>query len=548
VVDVTTTVTTTRRIIDTQNPKECTVKHGKPDATGSLGPVSRDLCVTERDPTTIREGTTGLQLVPDSNLGVPLNSTAGVLTDDQQTVELRDGMLLKSINVTSVGHAGDILMAVAKFVGVMVGAPPIFNRAAPAPSSLLAVSACSPFEPKYKDLPDAARLWIWENARACAQWNEIVKLDDARKARVDDRTALEKEIRAATRAELKEIYGRIDGINAALERLDGDLKKLHDAFDKPFAVFAEGLHLGTTSESSHHNQVVDLNDLPAGAGFDVGMTEEDVDKKINDPKASVPDASKKLWKDARMLITLDSSLAPCTPVKAIPANPDDKKYVQIAFRQGTPARLRVLILDQRRLEGDKPNEPAPMRLRIVADQWQNVVHPCTEVATTLFSRSAWAKREISFTFDDKGRPQKVERVSGSTALALASSLAGAATNLRDELATTLSKATQIESDRRTLELNDLTTRLERLKKEKDVFDAQLQLDEVGANREAALKQQQATSDLARLQAEISLRAVQDMKDQATELERVKTALELLKQQLEVLKAQQQLQAGKEGGM
>jgi hypothetical protein len=548
VVDLTTTVTTTRRIVDTTVADDCTVRHGKPDAKGVMQPVAHELCVTDKDPTTVREGGAQLKLVPVLKLGVPLNSSSGVMTDDQQTVQLRDGMMLDSINVSSIGRAGDVLMSIGKFAGVLLGGLSPFNRAAALPPTVLTVSSCDPFDPRYKDLPDTARLWIWENARACEQWKQIVKLDEARKARIDDRTALEKEIRGATPAELKQIYAHLDGINDAVDRLDTELKAFREAFDKPFAAFSDGLHLGAVSETSHHNRVLELTDLTPGAGFDVGMNAAQVDDQLK--KAGASDVVTKLWAASRLLITLDSSLpAKCAEVSSVPANPDDKKYVQIAFRQGTPARVRVMILDQQRLDGDKPDEPVPQRLRVAADQWENVVHPCTPVGATLFSRSAWAKREISFTFDDKGRPQKVERVSGSTALALATSLSGAATNLRDELAATMSKATQVESDRRTLELNDLTTRLERLKKEKDVFDAQLQLDSAGANRETSLKQQQATAEMAQLQAEISLKAAQDMKDQATELDRVKTALELLKQQLELLKAQQALQAAnKEGGV
>ena len=127
VIDVTTTVTTMRRIVDTTNPKACTVQHGKPDKTGTVVAVAHELCVTEKDPTTIREGKSALQLVPDTNLAVPLNNTSGALTDDHQIVEFRDGMLLKSLNVTSVGRAGDILMSVAKFVGVIVGGASIFS-------------------------------------------------------------------------------------------------------------------------------------------------------------------------------------------------------------------------------------------------------------------------------------------------------------------------------------------------------------------------------------------------------------------------------------
>jgi hypothetical protein len=195
--------------------------------------------------------------------------------------------------------------------------------------------------------------------------------------------------------------------------------------------------------------------------------------------------------------------------------------------------MRVLIADQ-------ADDSKEAKLRNVADRFDNFVHPCLPVSSMMFKRSAWADREITLTFDEKGRPVKLDRISKSDAAAIAASLSTAATTFRDELAATVSKSAEILTNRRKLELDNLTTKLERLKLEKDGLDAQLALDASGANFDAALKQKQAGAAMQQLEAEMALAAAQANADQKQQIDALKVSVEQIKQQIELVKAQQEL--------
>lgn len=548
VVDVAATVKVTRQIeaVPDGRRKDCKVVHAS---------ATKEFCVTESTVIT-REGAAASRLIPDPNLAVPVSDTTPALVDDHQVLELREGMLLASINATSVGRAGDVITSIAKFAGIFLGRLPVRVDATPPPPvqpPTVPISKCDPFAAAYRDLPDTMRLWLWENTSACSEWGAITKLSDARQDRVDDRLMLEEEIKSASGAELKVLLQKVKVIDEAVGKIDKEIKGRKDSFDAQFSVFAQQLRLGSTTETTHFNSVLDFRELPPGTGLQVGMPFEQVDDKAK----SYPASARELWNRANLIVSSDTTgvkLKPavgdqppeCATPVSVPSNTDTKKTVQIAFRQGTPARLRVWIADQRSMPGDQPGQPLPVRLRLIADQWQNVVHPCLGISTIKFSRSIWAKREVSLTFDERGRPLRLDRSTGSDGAAIAAAIAGAATAVRDEYATTLNKAAAEASDRRTIELAELTTRVEKLKKEKDILDAQLQVDVSRSGHEASFKRQQAAADLAQLEAELSLQTAQAAAEQKAQIEQLKVSLDHVNKQIELLKAQQQLQTLQDG--
>ena len=540
VVTTTTTVATTRKVEDlagTQRTR-CITGHGVlPEGQTTLQQVAHELCLTST-PLTTRDGTVGLQLVPDMKLAVSLSTKGGGLMDESQSVQLTDGMLLKGLNLSSVGRAGEALTSIAKFVGVVGRLLPLAGiGAAVPPPPLVPVSDCDPFSKDLRDLPASTRLWLWEQQARCDDWKRMSKLSDDRDALMDARVELEKQVQSADRPALETLLKKVDALNGEIGRLEKDLKARQDAFKLLAAANLEELNLGTRSQARQISRVLELPELPTSETLHAGDTSVDVTKFSK--------AAQTLWADAGIIAAMDGGQAcPDGHIK-LPDNSSSDKTVTVAVRQGMPVRISVFVMDQQPDPGEQP--PAVAKLRRVTDQWQNVMHPCLPVNTMTFSKSAWSKRSMAVAFDDRGRPQKVDWSSDSNVAAVAASLAGAATALRDEYAATTSKAVQIQADRRALQLNDLTARLEKLQKEKSVLDAQLQVDAAGLNREATLKQQQATADLAALQAEINLQNAQAGVEQKQQIEQMKSALDLLKQQLGLLQAQQDLEKARKGG-
>jgi len=91
-----------------------------------------------------------------------------------------------------------------------------------------------------------------------------------------------------------------------------------------------------------------------------------------------------------------------------------------------------------------------------------------------------------------------------------------------------------------LALDNLATKADRLKQEKAVLDAQLQLEGGQATFETALKQQQKQSELNALNTDVQLAAAQETREQRQQIEQLKVAIEQLQKSLELLKAQQEL--------
>ena len=128
----------------------------------------------------------------------------------------------------------------------------------------------------------------------------------------------------------------------------------------------------------------------------------------------------------------------------------------------------------------------------------------------------------------------------SSAAAAVTALASAATTFRDEYAATLAKMVEIDGNRRTLKLSDLTTRVDTLKKERERLDAQLATDTAASNFDLSLKQQRLAAEAAELQAQAALDAAQATAEQRLEIEKLKTEIDLVRRELELLKAKQEL--------
>jgi hypothetical protein len=533
-VQVSKTTRTTRRIetLKGDSVGRCAIRHA------GAGEPAVELCVTESAVTT-REGVISTRLVPDPRLSADVSLAGKPLTDDQTTIEWRDGMLLHSLNAQSTGRAGDIVTAIARFAGLVIGAPGLLptGRTTGPTAETRPVGTCNPFERPMTDQPDVLRLWLWENQEQCERWRETRRRQGARESLLDDRAALEHEIKGATAPELKLLVDKLAKVEGAIKKADSDLKARNEAFDAGLDAFAASLRLGVASTSRSYDQVLDLRDLPEPSGLSAGLDESTAGAAVR----SFSDAARQLWDEARLIVTFDPVVpASCDPGPQVPGNgaAGDKNVVTIYFRQGQPARMRAFIADQ-------ASDPVTPRLRVIADRFDNFVHGCLPVSAMSFSRSAWASRELSVTFDDRGRPVKLVRNSKTDAAAMAAALASSANGFRDELAATVARVADVQANRRKVELDDLTTRIEKTQTEKELLDAQLAVGVAGVNYDTALKQKQASAALDLLKADLALATAQATAEQARQIDALKAAIALVNQQIDLIKAQQALERVKQ---
>ena len=230
----------------------------------------------------------------------------------------------------------------------------------------------------------------------------------------------------------------------------------------------------------------------------------------------------------------------------------DNNQIEVRFRNGQPIRLDFYAARA------KPDPKIPGRvarmlsgaaeeeLVLTSDKIATAMLPGVAPGCVAFSASAFAKRELVVQFDENGQLARVDQITDSSAAAIAAALAAASTTFRDEYATSLSKAVEVQDNKRKLELGDLTTRIDALTKQRELIDAQTAADSAGANVELTLRRQQLAAELAELEAKTSLQTAQETADQRVALEALKNEVALLKQELELMKAKQDLAAARKG--
>jgi hypothetical protein len=488
-----------------------------------------------RKSTTKREGTVAIKTVADTLYPKTLDLQAKGLSDTSFSVELSEENLLRAINLSSTGRFGDFLTSIAKIAGVALA---VASLASQPPR----FSGCTGHDPAFAALPLNARYFIEQNANGCVLAKQVLADQKTVQLRQGELRSLEDQVVGAPSSEVAALQRRISLARASLDDALKALAAQSQSFAAALTAFAEDQELGTVSKgSATHTAVLQLTDLPPATVLTDDMVYQDAVNALKNYAVA-----KSVLERLKVALTLQ------THDDAKPVNQDDgntkstdqDKVVTICFRQSIPAELRVLLLKSTvKEDGDGTPDgstPAGAKLRAVSHTIENVQHPATPLTCPAFRASAFADRKLALVFDAKGRPQKIQREEKSSAAAVASALGAASSTLLSEAATNLKTLEGIEASRRTLSLNDLTAKAERLKQEKTVLDAQLQLEGAQATFESALKQQKLQADLNALNVEVQLTAAEETRDQRQEIERLKVAIEQLQKSLELLKAQHEL--------
>lgn len=209
-----------------------------------------------------------------------------------------------------------------------------------------------------------------------------------------------------------------------------------------------------------------------------------------------------------------------------------KNVIRIAYRQSEPWRFR--------LEASTETKPDPAKLTLLSEHLADVIAPGTATHYVPFESSAFAQRKLAITFDDRGRPTRLERTGTSAGAAIALAVSDASRAARDEYATSLAKLVEVQTSQQKLQLGSITAQIDDLKKRKELLDARLAVEGASANFDTILQQQQLQAELSLLQATQAQASAAGSAEQRLEIESLKLQLEQLKAQIDILKAQQEL--------
>ena len=459
-----------------------------------------------------REGSATLMAIGDGRQVVNVHLKNSGLSDTSFALEFAPNGLLTSINASSKGRLGEIIGSVFKFAGT------VLSFVNPAFAGGVACQRPAP------EGPVGLRYYVQQSATGCDFWKDLGEAETRLETSLQALAALQDQIaNPATRP--SDLSARITLQRAAVKDAQSNLAARQDALAKGLEAFLKSQSIGPgTPVVSRTRLIFELDELPLDGTITDGM---------DDAKTLAALAAKKtmlnLYTTTGVVVTLGTPGYEQPPAALV----DDPsgKTVSVCHRPTTPLRLRLFVKVKR--DGIEVLEQS-------VDSVENVLHPFVPSACTTFKASSLGERKLALTMDDKGRLKRVERSGTSDVAVLTASLSAAASALRDEYAASLKKLEEAQTSSRNLKLGDLVTEAERLKKEKAVLDAKLDLDAGSANYDAVLSQRRLAADLATLQADVSLANAEDTREQRLEIERLKADIELLQKTMDLMRAEQEL--------
>lgn len=474
-----------------------------------------------------RAGTLAVRSMADPTAApYTLDVAGGRLRDTSIGIEVSSAGILRSVSPSSTGRAGEVVQAVSKFAGTalsMVSGLPFLGLTLD-PNKHIGLSKtgpltlaleCDPFESPVSTMPLRVRAFVSESEEGCGLLLEILQREAALKQHEDQRLGLELQLDTTDDANLPKLKGRIQAVKVAIKSTQNELSARQARFAALLDAFVADKRLGVVTEVAEFATVLQLDELPPAPSELARFSK-----------------AKAFFEQTGLLISMVALGAPPrTPASFVPVK--GKNTVRIHYRQSEPRRVRV--------EATTEVKPALAQLKLLSEFLVDVILPGAAIQYVDFESSAWAQRNLALTFDDRGRPVRLERSGTSAGAAIAVAVSHATRTVRDEYATGLAKIADIQATQQKLETGAVNSQIEALKKKKELLDARLAVEGSASNFQTMLEQQQLQADIALLQARQTQSTALGTASQQLEIETLKLQLEQLKVQVDILKAQQEFE-------
>ncbi|MEZ4315436.1 MAG: hypothetical protein R3F14_46050, partial [Polyangiaceae bacterium] len=174
-------------------------------------------------------------------------------------------------------------------------------------------------------------------------------------------------------------------------------------------------------------------------------------------------------------------------------------------------------------------------LRFFATATDEVIHRKMPVQGFAFSPTDFGERKISLGFDDRGRLIRFEQSGKSSVVGATAAVADAVQTARDEYATTLARIAEIQDTQRQLQQSDVITEIDRLRKQRDLLDARLELAGTRGSYDLLLERKRIDAELAAIQGRRALADERDATSLGQEVGELRTRLDQLARDLEEIK-------------
>lgn len=472
----------------------------------------------------------------------------GDASEDNLTVKTTPGGLLKSVEVGSISQAGAIVKSTVTFVasvaavvaGAVLGPNELSDQVVGANVVCKRFSAdagCTLHErATLSRLPLAALYFLAEKDAVAARrnWRRQRELE----ARVEhlrkERITVEDSIAKAGKPEVEVLKIKLGLITDALNTTRQELKTLTDAVDESFKTFQKKKKIDPESHQEDLRLTFDLNEIPPPGEFadsPIGELEPSAARKV---LAAKPAYARMLafYDAAGIFLTLTERPQIVSALESPPAGDPSTPEGRIFYRQAHFATLSTYV---KQVVADKGGEEKQV-IRLTAATLEELVDPRAPALAITFEPKSFAQRKMSIEFDDRGRLVTVQQ-SGSSALAGATSaVADGFASARDAYAGTLSKIAEVQDTQRKIADSEILTEIDKLKKQKELLDARLDLSGTESSYDLLLEKKQLDAQLAALQGRAAVSAAGDR----AEIDRLKAQVDLLNQEIAIIKARQEL--------
>jgi hypothetical protein len=509
-------------------PKDLVVVDAKQTVTRTRAP-KRDLSQEAEVKVKIeRDINASSHTVADLQQFYLVNLQPGRSTKGTLTAQVNEHGFLKSINSQSEGRGGAILKNIVKFASVVLPVSGLFaaHTASDWPNE---ISACAQLD--LRSQPIEVQLVVKRNQDGCETWHQIVAgAKDIAKNKAELRR-LELELAKASAGDVAAKLSQIMQLESSIASLVAEKRSLEASLAAKAVQLVKSLGLGSQTTKTERTVVFDLSEVPSDQ--DVLNLRVDSDGLVVGNALDQFPKAKELLEQTGAVVTLrDVPTGTRTPgnVTSGCGGEQKDKTARIFYRQSRPFLLDVLVVG-------KNNE-----LQLKEEKLVELIDPTAAPRCLEFASSGLAVRKLQLDFDERGRPTKLDQTAESAAEALTQALSDSAVAARDAYSETLEKLVKIDTSKRALALSDLTAEVDRLKKEKELLDADLALQGATASQDLVLQQKQLEAQLAALNAQLGLQKAQEGADLQLEIARLTLVVQQLQQELLRLQTQQSIDA------
>lgn len=499
-----------------------------------------------------REGTVTVETYADPSRIYVLPLTPKASSDESMVITLTDTGLLKSINATSTGRSGTVLTNIFKFIGSVAGVFGNISAAPTGPTPQRSACAGDVDSRPISEQPNLIRYTLFWSQTACDAWEEAIATGqqvDTLKTQVQ-RT--EGQLKDATGQALKDLQSRLETYRTQLTQHAKDRMAFLGVVTSESNRLKTQNKIDPAAKFTTHTLTFEIDELLTGRDVSTNTTKAAIETLIQD----LP-AAKRLFEKTGVVIELDPvpDGYEATQFSTGSSDPSNKKYCNLTLRHGDSGRTTAVNHCSSKLVFYR--RPIYTLVRLYAlDKDQAKVEPLNQASLPIireesphefvkFNAQRWAKGSLKVTFDAKGVPTSVDWMAESSAAAVTGALATAIAAARDEYATTVNKLVEIKEARDKLdpeEQSELDKTLEKLKKEKELLDAQLALQGAQATFDSTLAQQTAAAELALVQSEIGVVAAAEARANQLAVLRLEAEVARVNKELELLKAKIELRA------